>query len=421
MDRVESFLKDELGLSLDTLGRERTLQKISQLISSAGFRNGAAFLNAASQDRELWQKLLDTVTVPESWFFRDISPFVCLQEWATKVRTEFPERKLRLLSVPCAAGEEVYSIAVSLRDAGLESDMFEVHGVDVNPRLIAKAADGQYGDHAFRGVDLTQYERYFVQSTSDAQRQVTPSILESVTLHVGNLFDLDKLFSDTKFDGIFCRNLLIYFGPESQVRALGTLLDRLSEDGVLFLGHAEASHLVLDRLASCGGEGSFAFRRRNPSNSSHHPEPNIPEVKATRITKGQASRGRQGVSAAVPKLDKTGFAHSHPRVKDNVLDELRQLADGGKIATAVQQCEMLLQSSWEDARVLFLCGVVNEASGDHSTACSLYRRALEVDPSYQEVMLHLAATLDAQGHRDEAAALKQKAQKLFIDETSRDG
>ena len=100
--------------------------------------------------------------VPESWFFRDRRPFEWLREYVRTAWLNNPERPpLRVLSLPCAGGEEPYSIAMTLRDVGLPSARFQIDAVDVSDRRLAIASRGVYSSNAFRGPDLGFRGRHF--------------------------------------------------------------------------------------------------------------------------------------------------------------------------------------------------------------------------------------------------------------------
>ena len=97
------------------------------------------------------QPLIDKVTVHESCFLRNREnlDFVC-EELMPKLRTECAPNPVRILSAGCAQGEEAYSMAILLREAGFSSSQFEMVGIDVARSSITKAQNGIYSDYAFR-------------------------------------------------------------------------------------------------------------------------------------------------------------------------------------------------------------------------------------------------------------------------------
>ena len=95
--------------------------------------------------------MIEEVVVPESWFFRDERPFRWLADHVRARWITSPGRPpLHALSLPCAGGQEPYSIAITLRDAGLPAARFRIDAVDVSARLLEVVRRGVYSANSFR-------------------------------------------------------------------------------------------------------------------------------------------------------------------------------------------------------------------------------------------------------------------------------
>src|SRR5687768_4889524 len=130
--------------------------------------------------------LIEAVTVPETWFHRDRGAFEKLKSWAAHAITANPLRTIRVLSIPCASGEEPYSIAMTLLDAGVPRPQFQIDAVDIRPNAIVRGDAGRYGRNSFRGDDLTFRDRYF--RPDGPNRYVIGKQLQgSVRFAVGNI------------------------------------------------------------------------------------------------------------------------------------------------------------------------------------------------------------------------------------------
>ncbi len=168
-----------------------------------------------------------------------------------------------MLSLPCASGEEPYSIAMALLDAGLPAARFRIDALDISARALERARAGVYGSNAFRGASLDFRDRYFklpgVSVPLDAR------VRELVHLRLGNIVDPNLLAGEAPYDFVFCRNLLIYFDTDLQRRAVHTLARLTASDGMIFVGPAEASLLSAQRLQSAGVPLAFAFRKTQPN------------------------------------------------------------------------------------------------------------------------------------------------------------
>ena len=167
-----------------------------------------------------------------------------------------------MLSLPCSSGEEPYSIAMALLDAGVPASRFQIDALDISERVVQFARRGLYGRNSFRGDALDYRDRYFTE-TGDGH-QLSAQVMERVRFQSGNLFDAGLLAHAPAYDFVFCRNLLIYFDQATQERAVQVLRRHTREDGVLFVGPAETSLLTARRLPPVAMPHCFAFLARRP-------------------------------------------------------------------------------------------------------------------------------------------------------------
>ena len=185
-ERVET----ELGLSLD----RSDLATLERSKSARGDEDVA----------ELAEELL----VHETWFFRDPAVFDELARVVVPLAAGAHGRPLRLLSAPCATGEEAYSIAIALLELGLPEASFEVVGVDVSRRALEAAEEGRYGKHSLRS-ERRGWEARFLIGDVDCW-SVSAVVRERVRFLRANLVEPGALSSEAPFDVVFCRNMLVY-------------------------------------------------------------------------------------------------------------------------------------------------------------------------------------------------------------------
>ncbi|POQ00985.1 chemotaxis protein CheR, partial [Pseudomonas syringae pv. avii] len=256
--RFFSFLKDRIGLDVTSVGEaiiERALRQRAKAANCADSDDYWHLLISSPQEQ---QALIEAVIVPETWFFRYPESFVTLGMLAReRIASLAGVRPLRILSLPCSTGEEPYSIAMALFDAGVDARQFKVDAVDISPVSIAKAVHGIYGKNSFRGSDLSYRERFF-SAIADGF-EVADEIRACVNFQPGNLLD-PKLASQVPYDIVFCRNLVIYFDRPTQQRVFQVLKQLTREDGLLFIGPAEGNLLAGIGMRSIGIAQSFAFR-----------------------------------------------------------------------------------------------------------------------------------------------------------------
>ena len=405
--RFFDFLKERIGLDVASVGAaiiERAVRQRTTL-SQAAHADGYWQLLQGSRDEQ--QALIEAVIVPETWFFRYPESFATLGKLARARLKELNNmRALRILSLPCSTGEEPYSIAMALLDAGLQPHQFKVDGMDISPLSVEKARRALYGKNSFRGQDLEYRERHFF-AEQDGHR-VNEYVREQVRWQVGNVLDPTLLANEPAFDFVFCRNLLIYFDQPTQKQVFEVLKRLTHVDGVLFIGPAEGSLLGRLGMRSIGIAQSFAFSRH----SEPHPEP-LPTPKPLAVPVSQPLRSpppapaRSRPFAAVTALPVTKKTADPDAA--TLLAQIAALANEGKSAEARAACEQYLRSHEPVAQVFYWLGLLSDVAGAALEAQSHYRKALYLEPQHPEALMHLAALLQAQGDSAGARRLQERA------------
>ncbi|ROO01447.1 chemotaxis protein CheR [Pseudomonas moraviensis] len=405
--RFFDFLKERIGLDVASVGAaiiERAVRQRTTL-SQAAHADGYWQLLQGSRDEQ--QALIEAVIVPETWFFRYPESFATLGKLARARLKELNNmRALRILSLPCSTGEEPYSIAMALLDAGLQPHQFKVDGMDISPLSVEKARRALYGKNSFRGQDLEYRERHFL-AEQDGHR-VNEYVREQVRWQVGNVLDPTLLANEPAFDFVFCRNLLIYFDQPTQKQVFEVLKRLTHVDGVLFIGPAEGSLLGRLGMRSIGIAQSFAFSRH----SEPHPEPlptpkplAVPVSQPLRSTPPAPVRSRPFAAVtALPVTKKTAYPDAA-----TLLAQIAALANEGKSAEARVACEQYLRSHEPVAQVFYWLGLLSDVAGLSLEAQGYYRKALYLEPQHPEALMHLAALLQAQGDSVGARRLQERA------------
>ncbi|KAI2685131.1 protein-glutamate O-methyltransferase CheR, partial [Pseudomonas sp. TNT3] len=260
--RFFDFLKERIGLDVTSVGPAIIERAVRQRSTANSDLTADAYWHRLQGSRDEQQALIEAVIVPETWFFRYPESFATLAKLAIKRLGDINNmRALRILSLPCSTGEEPYSIAMSLLDAGFKPHQFKVEGMDVSPLSVEKARRALYGKNSFRGQDIEFRDRFFTPDNEGFR--LSERVLEQVRLQVGNLLDPVLLANEPPYDFVFCRNLLIYFDLPTQQQVFEVLKRLTHVDGVLFIGPAEGSLLGRFGMRSIGIPQSFAFSRQN--------------------------------------------------------------------------------------------------------------------------------------------------------------
>ncbi|MGY4531099.1 chemotaxis protein methyltransferase WspC [Pseudomonas sp. TE3786] len=393
--RFEQLLKDKIGLDAITVGASVIERAVRRCMGTVPGRDLHGYWQALGQSEAELQALIEAVIVPETWFFRYPESFATLARLATRRLAELAgTRPLRLLSLPCSTGEEPYSIAMCLLDAGLAAEAFTLDALDISPLSIERASIGHYGRNSFRGETLSFRNRYFsAEATGYLLHQ---RVREQVRFQAGNLLQPGLLAGEQAYDFVFCRNLLIYFDRATQEQVLEVLKRLTREDGVLFIGPAEASLFSRVGMQSLGIPLSFAFRRTEAASAAAPlpaPRP-VPSLSAKPAAK----------PAAQPA----------PATADNSAEQLAQiaaLANQGRSREARQRCDSWLASHGPSAEVFYWLGLLSEVESDAVGAQGFYRKALYLQPQHPAALAQLAALLAAQGDQVAAQRLQARAQR----------
>jgi chemotaxis protein methyltransferase WspC len=425
--RIEELLRSRIGLDPASAGPGLVARAIQRRMRAAGLADGETERYArrieASEDE--FQELVEEVVIPESWFFRDEVPFRLIAERAVGLLAAEPERPaFRVLCMPCAAGEEPYSAAMALLDAGLDGPRIHIDAVDLSQSALARAERAIYSENSFRTDDLGFRSRHFVRQKEGFA--LDPEVVRIVRFHHLNLLSSEILAGASPYDVIFCRNLLIYLDPAARGRVLAGV-DRLLEPaGLLILGHAEQLGLLGAGFRPAGPRGSFAFERSAaaparlpwvfptivPSLPTSIQRPALAQLPAPRrlaASRPPPSNAEAGPSQGGPAPP--GSDGDAPRPER--LDEAARLAGLGRHDEATRLCEQDLNVRGPSPAAYVLLGMIRQAAGDRVRAQSCFEKAVYLDARHEEALLALALLAQRRGDLAAATNYRRRAERAF--------
>jgi chemotaxis protein methyltransferase CheR len=190
-------------------------------------------------DPAAFMKLLQFLTIPVSEMFRDPSHFLAIRQEVVPLLRTYPSIKVWIAG--CSTGEEVYSMAILLREEGL-LDRTIIYATDINPTSLEKAKQGIFSMESVRGY-AENYRKAGGQGvfsdyyTSAYDYAIFDKTLRENVTFADHSLATDSVFSETQL--ISCRNVLIYFNKKLQDRAFGLFHDSLCHRGFLVLGSKE--------------------------------------------------------------------------------------------------------------------------------------------------------------------------------------
>jgi chemotaxis protein methyltransferase WspC len=382
-EQILEALQAELGFASELVGgRNAVLVHIERFLARSGI---PADDLTSEKHPQAWARLVAEVVVPETFFFRYPESFAALRDWLR----DRPATPLRVLCVPCSTGEEAYSIAITLLEAGLKR--FHVRAIDASAPAVARASTGRYPLRKIRGLPDEARTRWFETDAEDIS--VVAGLRSTISFETGNIFTMEV---PGRYDVVFCRNLLIYFDPANQHRIFERLDRWLEPDGRLFLGPGEATIAAAHGWHSTRHPMSFSFQRgptRQPPRSIAPPRKNIVRTPI---------RPPRPHPAPPPQKqpDPPG------------LEEIGALADAGRLAEAGEALLHFHANHEASAASLFLEGLLHTAQGRIADAEARFRKALYLDPEHLDALLHLSLLLEQDGRPGAAAPLRRRIERL---------
>jgi len=195
--------------------------------------------NRVLHDPAMFPALLDFLTVPVSEMFRDPNYFRSLRETVVPVLRTYPSLKIWVAG--CSTGEEVYSLAILLREEGLLNRSL-IYATDINPHVLQKATAGVYEVDRIAGFTQAHRKSGGNSSLSDYYtaaygRAVFGKSLKEHIVFSDHSLATDSVFAEVQL--VSCRNVLIYFNRDLQDRAIGLFRDALCRKGFLGVGSKE--------------------------------------------------------------------------------------------------------------------------------------------------------------------------------------
>lgn len=472
--RLAELLEERFGIGSEP-GREDALADlVLRRVAHRRFGDVDAYLahleSGADADEE-FRALAQGITVGETYFFRYRDHFEAFRRAVlpARIRARAAERRLRILSAGCATGEEPYTLAIAVRDGIPDLARWDVSivGADVNPAFLEKARRGRYGQWSLREARPEEVDRHFRKEGH--HWQLDSGVRSMVRFEERNLAqEAPGLWERGAFDVVFCRNVLIYFGPRAIQGLLQRIEDALAPGGYLFLGHSETLRGLTHGFELCHTHDTFYYRRRaEPGQEALVQEP--PDAPADRpgdgdgtalwegvighasrrirdLARGTPAHGPTVGSPAQPDLfpadapvEAPGRAGEHlEEILDRVraerfaeaVDLLRRLPSDvagdtdvqlvlavaltghGALDEAEEICRRILEEDGLNPGAHYVVALCREQAGDLEAAERLCQASAYLDPTFALPRLHLGRLARRSGRHE--AARRELRQALSL-------
>ncbi len=228
---ISKYFHAETGITFDSQ-ISILKNKVTSFCRKRKIYSFEKLLQDIQSNKNLKQELIDHLTTNETYFYRE---FKQIMELVSLVKQS--SSKVSILCAPSSTGEEPYSIAIALLEAGVDASHFSILGIDINSDAVEKSEQAMYGERNLRNLSLEIIDKYFTKQ--DTFYCINTNIKYLVSFRVINIFDAS--FQEIgKFDFVFSRNMLIYFDKETKIKAKNILQSvRKSDKYDIFFGHAD--------------------------------------------------------------------------------------------------------------------------------------------------------------------------------------
>jgi chemotaxis protein methyltransferase WspC len=391
--RLAEMASNTIGFDLERIGLNSIIRAAHKVQAYSKASTIETLEDQLSRDSVCRQLFIESIVVPESWLFREPKVFQHINILLCQRLKH--QSGVKILSAPCANGEEACSIALSLLESGRSQTQFRIIATDISRHAIKQAQSGIFSENAFRTIDETRKNKWFTLTARGWQ--VAPKIQETV-----EFLDRNLLHSHTeneliqkaqgRFDLICCRNLLVYFTKPKRNKLIRTLARLLKPNGELVVGAAEA---VILPTGDWEPTGPLTFRMRKKTGEA-------PPVQ---------QKVRQESSRKTPTRDSEEiiqFKHANPTVPSDrvtvipassseIIHDVEALANAGAIEDAIQLCQKSLQSDSAQTDLLYMLAILHQTGGDFETSEKLLEKAVYLEPRHEGALLSLALIAKRRG------------------------
>ena len=242
---LAAYIYSICAVSLDASKAYLMEGRLGRLAEEAGCKsfNGLVERARSEPGRTLERRIIDAITTNETLFFRDTAPFDLLRH---KIVPELIDRRkrtggsqIRIWSAACSTGQEIYSIAILLKELLGDPDRYGVRlvGTDISNQAMARASRGLFNaTEISRGLSDAQRDKYFRRTQEGWQIRDEIRAMASFK-HQNLMADFSAL---GRFDIIFCRNVAIYFSEPDKVTLFRRIERALEPAGYLVIGAMES-------------------------------------------------------------------------------------------------------------------------------------------------------------------------------------
>jgi chemotaxis protein methyltransferase CheR len=253
----QTLIHREAGIFLSDVKKALLVGRLTRRLRELGIASFSAYHRLVEEDLAERVRMLDAICTNETHFFREPRQFEFLEtrlfpEWLAQAEVGKRRRSARIWSAACSTGEEPYSLAMLLIDR-LPGWEIEILATDLSTKVLEKARAALFPIERSKEIPESYLKRFMLRGvgSQEGRMKAGPEVSAVVRFQHLNLNDETYEVRGT-FDLVLCRNVLIYFRPETKTRVIERLVRHLEPAGHLLLGHAESATGLTVRVKSVG-------------------------------------------------------------------------------------------------------------------------------------------------------------------------
>ncbi|MCV2886442.1 hypothetical protein OE749_17235 [Aestuariibacter sp. AA17] len=238
--RVASFIHDSVGIQLPEQKRNLVESRLRKRQNALSIPSLGDYIDYALSTKEEHIHLIDNLTTNKTEFFREASHYPVLETHVTNWRRSQSEKQhFHIWSAGCSSGEEPYTLAMVLKP--LLGQHFSITATDISLEMLEIASKGLYLRNQIQPIPEGVRKRFLLKHRDKTKPiiKISQDIRQHIRFGQFNLLN-DNYAAMPKFNVIFCRNVMIYFSDDIRQRIIRQFLNKLTDDGLLFIGHSES-------------------------------------------------------------------------------------------------------------------------------------------------------------------------------------
>jgi chemotaxis protein methyltransferase CheR len=392
LERVAELVERETGIQAKGSLRDALAAAIGRAAPGMDAEAFIAALDQPAQYSALVGRLIDQVAIQETYFMREPRELEAI-DWHQLLASAHARGagEVKVWVCACASGEEAYSVAMLATEAfGHGRPPVSILATDISTRALRRTEEATYSERSIRDLSPSRRDRFLVRE--GARNMVGEQLRSLVRLRGHNLVaDPAPPVGEVPFDLVLCRNVLIYFGPETVEVAVSSLESALQPEGQLILGASDRLMSSARRLRELAGDRAERVGAGGPPRPDRRPAGTLRKP----LGKPGGSLGPVTANAPAP---------------DRAMAEAVEAANRGQFTAAIEAASRVLAVDPLSAEAYYVRGQSELAIGDPGAAVDSLRRALYVDPSFAPAAFQLARAHDRRG--DTEAARKAYAWTL---------